>query len=75
MDPEPGMNPHGILFFDGPKIHSMFILNGGILYYKNIKVESVGAALFNLIAVQIIIRLEYPATCGILDVVDRFPRC
>jgi hypothetical protein len=67
------MNPHGILIFDGPKIHSMLILGGGILHYKNIKLDSVGVTLLNLIAVQFIIRLaEYPATCGILDVVDRF---
>ena len=72
MDPEPWMNPHGILFFDGPKIYSMLILGGGILHYKNIKLDSVGVTLFNLIAVQFIFRLEYPATYGILDVVDRF---
>jgi hypothetical protein len=73
VDPEPGMNPHGILIFDGPKIHSMLILGGGILHYKNIKLDSVGVTLLNLIAVQFIIRLaEYPATCGILDVVDMF---
>lgn len=73
MDPEPnGVNPHGIVFFDGPKIHSMLILGGGVLHYKNIRVCSIGDALFNLIAVQFIIRLEYPATYGILDVVDRF---
>ncbi len=33
---------------------------------------SISDALFNLIGVQFIIRLEYPATNGILDVVDRF---
>ena len=73
MDTNPnGVNPYGILFFDGPKIHSMLLLGGGVLHYKNIKVNSVGDAIFNLIAVHFIIRLEYPATYGILDVVDRF---
>lgn len=34
--------------------------------------DSVCDAVFNLVAVHYAIRLEYPATYGILDIVDRY---
>ncbi len=41
MDPEPnGVNPHRIVFFDGPKIHSMLILGGGVLLFTFQKHQS-----------------------------------
>ena len=50
----------------------MLILGGVVLNFKNIKVENLCDAIFNLIAVHYVIRLEYPASYGVLDIIDRY---
>lgn len=50
----------------------MLIVGRGALNYKNIVITNVWEALFNLLAVYYVIFLEYPATFGFLDVVDRY---
>ncbi|EFX69194.1 hypothetical protein DAPPUDRAFT_113862 [Daphnia pulex] len=69
--PQNGVNPHAILFSDGPKLSCMLIL-GGVLNFKNIKVDNLCDAILNLIAVNYVIQLGYPASYFVLDIIDRY---
>lgn len=40
--------------------------------FKNIKVDNLCDAIFNLIAVNYVIQLGYPASYGVLDIIDRY---
>ena len=70
MDP----NPHAFLFWrdEDPKEPQCMLIVAGALHYPNINVTTISQAIFNLLAVYYIMHLNYPATSGILNLIDRF---
>lgn len=49
----------------------MLIVGGGVANYKNIPISSMADALFNILAEYYVLFLVYPASYGLLSVIDR----
>lgn len=70
-----GVNFSSVIFFDKTTLHSMLIVCGDVMNFKNIAVKSMGEAMFNLLSLYYVFDHNYPAVYGILLLLERYCLC
>jgi hypothetical protein len=71
-----GLNASAVLFLqqsaDKKTLHSMLIVNGKANNYMNISVQTIWQAMFKLLSIYYVFDRNYPATYGLLLLLDRY---
>jgi hypothetical protein len=70
-----GVNTSVIVFFEAVDVHSILIVCGNVINYKNIKTQTVWQTVLHLLSVFYAFDINYPAIYGILLVIEMYCLC
>jgi hypothetical protein len=70
-----GVNTSVTVYFDAADVHSILIVCGNFINYKNIKTQTMWQTVLYLLSVYYAFDRNYPALYGILLVIERYCLC